>query len=267
MTHAGSPAGREMLERLRAASRQIEATVGPPATLDPTRELATSLVDVHARALAQLDASFVAPLVEPLADGLYTLALAQLDAFPGNLFWDLDLIAVAIVAQVRGLPPEHAAVHIADQFARMAELQHLYGRATAINFAYVHDFVYGYDWAKWVAREPDVQADVPEPFAPRFLAYMRTRAHELLELIAVDDAKYPSLVDDQARNPFPFSRAPADEITLHRELARRDLIPVPTWNPDANSLNWSTRWQLPFQAVRIAVARDLGLLRDQSGIG
>jgi hypothetical protein len=247
-------------ERLRATTRMIEAEVGPLATLDPTRELATPLVDVHERALARLDPGSITLLARPLANGLCELALAQLDAFPGNLFWDLDLIAVAIIEQARPLPPMAAIQQVSQQFGRMAELQRLYGRSTAINFAYVHDFVYGYDWAKWVAREPSVQTDVPEPFAPRFLAYMRTRAHELLELIAADDAKYPTLDDESARNPFPFSREPADEIRLHRELARRDLIPVPTWNADAVSLDWSARWQVPFQTLRIEVARELDLM-------
>jgi hypothetical protein len=242
----------------------IEAEVGPLATLDPTRELATALIDVHERALARLDPSSATLLARPLSNGLCELALAQLDAFPGNLFWDLDLIAVTIVAQACSLPQLAAIQHVAQQFGRMAELQRLYGRSTAINFAYVHDFVYGYDWAKWVAREPSVQTDVPEPFAPRFLAYMRVRAHEMIELIAADDAKYPALVGDQARNPFPFSREPADEIRLHRELARRDLIPVPTWDPDALSLDWKTRWQVPFQARRIEVARELGLMLNLS---
>jgi hypothetical protein len=259
-------------ERLRATTRMLEAEVGPLATLDPTRELATPLVDIHERALAQLDPNHATLLARPLANGLCELALAQLDAFPGNLFWDLDLIAVAIVGQACPLQQllgrdrprnELAAIqHVSQQFARMAELQRLYGRSTAINFAYVHDFVYGYDWAKWVAREPSVQTDVPEPFAPRFLEYMRVRAHELLELIAVDDAKYSALVDDHARNPFPFSREPSDEMQLHRELARRDLIPVPTWDADALSLDWKTRWQVPFQARRLEVARELGLVRS-----
>jgi hypothetical protein len=251
---------RAIADRLREATRQIETAVGRPLnSLAPTREHATALADVHATALAQLDQERAELLAEPLAVGLQKLAIAQLDAFPGNLFWDLDLIAVTVVTQARSLARELAVAHVVDQLARMAELQHLYGRETAINFAYVHDFVYGYDWAKWVAREPSVQSDVPEPFAPRFLAYMRVRAHELLELIGKDDAKYPTLADDQARNPFPFSRAPADELTLHRELARRDLIPVPTWDPAAGSLDWSTRWKIPFQARRVEVARELGL--------
>ena len=61
---------------------------------------------------------------------------------------------------------------------------------------------------------------------------MQRRGDELLELIELDDGKYPTLDGDEPRNPFPFSREPADELRLHRELARRDLIPVPTWSSD-----------------------------------
>lgn len=249
--------------RLLATAASLEQGVGGPLrTLDPLREQATALVDVHARALAKLDGDARDELDVPLAEGLCGLALAQLDAFPANVFWDLDLIAIALVDQVRPRSPTRAATELSEQFAAMIELQQLYGRATPINFSYVHDFTYGFDWAKHVAREPSLHDDVPAPFSPQFLAYMRTRALELLELIAADDDKYPSLPGDQARNPFPFSREPEAEFALHRELARRDLIPVPTWNPDAIDLDWSQRWRVPYQDRRIEVARELGLTRD-----
>ena len=146
-----------------------------------------------------------------------------------------------------------------DRLDRMVALQHLYGRRTPINFGYVHDFVYGFDWAKWIAREPSLHAAAPGPFSLEFLVYMHERGHQLLELIAADDAKYPSLDGDEPRNPFPFSRAPDDEVRLHRELARRDLIPVPTWERDVHCRDWSTRWQLGFAEQRITVARELQL--------
>jgi hypothetical protein len=88
---------------------------------------------------------------------------------------------------------------------------------------------------------------------------MQRRGHELLALIADDDRKYPSLPDDEARNPFPFSREPAAEVRLHRELARRGAIPVPTWDAGALSLDWSTRWREPYAERRVEVARELGL--------
>jgi hypothetical protein len=252
--------GRPSENRLREAEARIAREVaGPLHSLAPDRELATPLRSVHARALEQLPASRVDAVEPALAEGLRALALAQLDAFPGNLLWDLDLIAVAIADEAGRCDAGEAVALVDDRFERMAGLQHLYGRATPINFSYVHDFVYGFDWAKWVAREPSLHADVPAPFSLRFLTYMDARGHELLELIAEDDAKYPRLSDAEPRNPFPFSREPADELALHRELARRDLIPVPTWNPDALDLDWGTRWRVPFQDRRVEVARELEL--------
>jgi hypothetical protein len=246
--------------RLRSIQTQLEAEAGPLRSLDPARARASTLLEVHDAALALVDPPLTHAITEALAEGLGELALAQLDAFPGNLFWDLDLIAAAIVAEARALAPEPARACVADRFARMAALQHLYGRRTPINFSYVHDFVYGFDWAKWLAREPSLHADPPGPFSLAFLEYMQARGHQLLELIAADDDKYPSLDGDEPRNPFPFSRELEPEIRLHRELARRDLIPVPTWEQDLQCRDWSTRWRIEFAEQRIEVARELGLV-------
>ena len=246
---------------LRAAWAELERGVeGPLRSLDPQRERATPLVELHTQVLRECPPPLRPVLERPLAHGLATLARAQFEAFPGNLFWDLDLIAATILAEAAALArPEAALACVEDRFARMARLQHLYGRATAINFSYVHDFVYGFDWAKWVTREPTLHAHVPGPFSLAFLVYMERRGPELLELIATNDHKYPSLPDERPRNPFPFSRAPAAEIELHRELARRDLIPVPTWDRRALALDWSARWCSDFQARRVELAATLEL--------
>jgi hypothetical protein len=251
----------EGLTRLHAVAATLAAEAGPLRSLDPSRACASTLLEVHEGTLDTVALALRDVLAEPLAHGLCELALAQLDAFPGNLFWDLDLIAVSIVHEASTLAPEPARACVLDRFDRMAGLQHLYGRRTPINFGYVHDFVYGFDWAKWVAREPSLHADPPGPFSLRFLAYMRERGHQLLALIADDDSKYPRLDDDAPRNPFPFSRDPESEVRLHRELARRDLIPVPTWERDVHCRDWSTRWRIGFAERRIAVANELGLGR------
>ena len=250
------------LERLRSVQSTLATAAAPLRSLDPARTRASALLEVFASSLDTLASSHRDVLAVPLAHGLCELALAQLDAFPNNLFWDLDLIAAAIMHEAAALAPELARACVVDRFERMAALQHLYGRRTPINFSYVHDFVYGFDWAKWVAREPSLHADPPGPFSLPFLAYMHTRGHELLALIAADDSKYPSLDDDAPRNPFPFSREPEAEIRLHRELARRDLIPVPTWACDVHCRDWSTRWRIAFAQRRVEVANELGLGRS-----
>lgn len=258
----------DTLDRLRSAQSSIAAKAGLLRSLDPDRARASTLLEVHAGALEQIDRSLQNVIAEPLAHGLGELALAQLDAFPGNLFWDLDLIAAMIVHEAALIVdevggPESAHACVVDRFQRMAALQRLYGRRTPINFSYVHDFVYGFDWAKWVAREPSLHAAAPGPFSLPFLSYMHRRGHELLGLIAADDSKYPTLDDDAPRNPFPFSREPEAEIRLHRELARRELIPVPTWTLDVRRYDWSTRWQIAFAQRRVEVANELGLGRPR----
>jgi hypothetical protein len=242
-------------EPLAATWASMSERAGPLRSLDPTRELATPLDAVHARALVELPPPLVEPLSHALAAGLITLALAQLDAFPGNLFWDLDLIACEVAREAARMHAAHEAeALVADRFARMARLQHAYGRDTPINFSYVHDFVYGYDWVKW--RRRSGAGPHERPFGLAFLTHMERRADELLALIDRDDREYPRLSDESARNPFPFSRRPADELALHRALAGRAAIPVPTWStrfePSDDTRDWA--------AQRIELARELGLL-------
>ena len=94
------------------------------------------------------------------------------------------------------------------------------------------------------------------PFSPAFLAYMHARGHELLAVIARGhDRRYPPLPDARPRNAFGFSREPADELALHRLLAREGLVPVEAWRLDA-----SPRWDRPFQELRREQAARLGLV-------
>src|SRR5690606_29082988 len=79
-----------------------------------------------------------------LRAALRAIEAAAAAAFPGNIFWDLELLAASLLR----------SGEIAAQGRQIAELQALYGETTAIRFRYVHDFLYGYDWAKWVQREP-----------------------------------------------------------------------------------------------------------------
>ncbi|MCA9707587.1 MAG: aldo/keto reductase [Myxococcales bacterium] len=140
------------------------------------------------------------------------------------------------------------------QCEQIAALQDLFGQGTAIRFRYVHDFVYGFDWAKWVARDPAARASVG-PFEPPFLAFMLERGHQLLQLIADGrDRKYPPLPDDRPRNPFGFSREPEAEIALHQSLAADGLLPVEAWRVDAQP-----RWDRPYAELRRQRALALGL--------
>ncbi len=188
----------------------------------------------------------------PLRDALAEIESAAAAAFPDNIFWDAELLAASLV---RTGEAEGAAA-LAALARQIAALHAAYGRSTAIRFRYVHDFLYGFDWAKWIRRDPAERADVG-PFERPFVEHMEQRADELLRLIAEDDRTYPTLPEGQVRNPFPFSREPADEALLLRDLAARGLVPVEAWDPDA-----APRWDRPWAEIRVERARALGIAHE-----
>jgi hypothetical protein len=218
-------------------------------SLAPAREQGRELLAVCEMIAAPGDDALM--LIE-LARGLAEVTMAQVASFPENLCCDFEFMAADLLRRAR--MAKDPARLLRERLGQIARLQRLYGHDTAIRFRYVHDFVYGFDWAKWVGRDPDLRAGVG-PYDGAFLDHLERRAQELLGLIAVDDPVYPGLPDEQARNPFPFSREPTSELRLHRALAERGLLPVAAWDPDALPV-----WSRPFAALRVELAARLGLM-------
>ena len=107
--------------------------------------------------------------------------------------------------------------------------------------------MYGFDWARWVRRDPGARGGV-EPFSVDFLRETESRGQDIIALIEADDDWYPKLADGDSRNPFPFSREPDDELPLYRLLAERGDVPVEAWRLDA----------------RLDASRDFDLLREDA---
>lgn len=240
--------GTDALARLRALDARFDAEGVVRRTLDPTRERATAL-DALATRLAPRAPSPRAAVA--VAEGLGALAEAILTHFPDNLLWDLDALAAALLREAAAAP--EPAAEVREAFDDAVALHALFGHATTIRFRYVHDFVYGFDWAKWVRRDPARRRHVG-PYDRAFLRTMHRRGRELLALIEADDAKYPQLRGAGARNPFGFSREPEAELRLHRDLAARDLVPVRAWELEPTPV-----WDRPFADEREARARALDL--------
>lgn len=233
-------------QRLADADATLAST--PWQTLAPGRTRARSLREVGMSVLGARDDE----LARTLAEGLASIALAMQRAFPENIFGDLEGLAAALWQGA--LAADEPVAHLREQGARVAAIQEMFGHRTSIRFRYVHDFLYGFDWAKWVAKDPHARGAVG-PYDPAFLEHMDRRGHELLELIAAGrDRKYPPLPDGRPRNPFGFSREPADEIVLHRALALEGALPIEAWRIDARP-----RWDRPYAELRLRVATRLGL--------
>ena len=153
-------------------------------------------------------------------ENLSALYISQFENFPLNIFWDLDHLISHLVSLKNS--EERFDFSIKIQF-----LNEIYGIKN-LNFSYTHDFIYGFDWQRWVQKDYKNRKN-SKPFGDVFLDYLIKRSEELRNLIEQNDKKYPKLKKDEARNPFNFSRDPENEIKLHLQLAEKNLIPLKSW--------------------------------------
>ncbi len=207
-------------------------------TLDPSRSSASSLT--------QLVSGLADPRQFPhLTAAAAAVAEAQLRSFPENLFWDFDFYLGSIHRHASGTPDYAGYLKNATRIT--VGLMKLYGQQSLIRYRYVHDFMYGFDWARWVRRDPAGREGVT-PFGLDFLRQTESRGRDIISLVEADDDWYPRLADGDARNPFSFSRDTEDELSLYRLLAERGDVPVEAWRLDA----------------RPNANRDFDVLRDEA---
>ncbi len=242
------------LAGLLALDRWVRAEHIGWRSLDPERGEAMSFEEI---AVALAFPKREPRIVEATGDLAEALVRAVAEHFPENIFADYAALVEACV---------EAAERSADPLATLAEtgralvdLQALFGRRSAIRFRYVHDFLNGYDWVKWVQREPGARAAIG-PYAMPFLRHMLARGTEMLALIDADDRTYPRLRDARPRNPFRFDREPPAEVALHRSLAARGELPLRPYLVASRGVAVG-EWDRPYQELRIADAERLGLAR------
>lgn len=244
------------LRRLMARDAQLQREGVRRGTLAPDRRIARSL-EALGRALLPRLHELPGGTATAWSEGLVATTVAIRTHFPDNVLWDLDHLAASVLRDASD-DPSAAAERVQTAFAEVLELHALFGCGSPIRFRYVHDFAYGFDWAKWVRRDAAARSGVG-PFDLAFLRSLRQRGHELLALIEQDDEVYPRLRTRGARNPFAFSREPEEELSLYRDLAAQGLIPVRAWTFDEPPV-----WDRSFAEEREARARALGLLRGQA---
>lgn len=177
---------------------------------------------------------------------LIRLAHALAHHFPRNIFCDLDAL-VHVYCAHRSPEPRDEMVDL------LVQIHERFGAHGPIRFSYAHDFLYGFDWSRWVKKSPDERALVG-PYGIPFLRTLKARAEELVNLVRSDDNTYPHLAGGNFRNPYAFTREPQAETALHEHLASEDLVPVPAWNPQSPA-----RWDQPFTRLREQRAHSLGL--------
>ena len=218
-------------------------------SLNPHKTLITSFTELGNLIIEQNpDIQLLATLQETLECIVYT----QLQNFPENIFWDFDFLVSSMLRQA--LVADEGAVPFLTVFGeKMVSLTEMFGNKTEIRFRYVHDFIYGFEWARWVQKEPQKRAHI-EPFSLVFLDYLLVKGKELLQRISHGKVTSYKLCDTGYRNPFTFSREPEDEYRLLSYLAEEQLIPVAVWNWNASPV-----WNKPFQEMRQQLALKLDI--------
>ncbi|MEH2372707.1 hypothetical protein [Nostoc sp.] len=218
-------------------------------SLNPQKTLITSFAELGNFIIEQ---NPEIQLLTTLQETLECIVYTQLQNFPENIFWDFDFLVSSMLRQA--LIADEGAVHFLTVFAeKMVSLTKMFGNKTEMRFRYVHDFMYGFEWARWVQKEPQKRAHI-EPFSLVFLDYLLVKGKELLQRISYSKVTSYKLCDTGYRNPFTFSREPEDEYRLLTYLAEEQLIPVAVWNWNASPV-----WNKPFQEMRQQLALKLDI--------
>ncbi len=193
-------------------------------------------------------------LLDSYCEYFFELSRAKLYHFPENIFWDTDHLFFSAYTEIeQAVKPSEYLIEYMDVLMGLLKL---FGKHSTIKFRYLHDFTYGFDWAKWVKKK-QIDREQVGPFSLSFLKRMHKRGKELGDLILKNDRKYHQLKKSQKfRNPFLFLREPAEEQRLLQSLSKLDFIPVKCW--DAND---QPNWQKPFDAERNKISKELGILK------
>ncbi|QLE42738.1 hypothetical protein FD723_21405 [Nostoc sp. C052] len=218
-------------------------------SLSPEKTLITSFAELGNLITEQnTDIKIIITLQETLE----IIVRTQLQNFPENIFWDFDFLVSSMLRQA--LNADEGAIPFLKIFgAKMVSLTEMFGNKTEMRFRYVHDFMYGFDWARWVQKEPQNRAHI-EPFSLVFFDYLLAKGKELLQRISHGQVISYKLCETGYRNPFTFSREPEDEYRLLTCLAEEQLIPVAAWNWNASPV-----WNKPFQEMRQQLALKLNI--------
>lgn len=218
-------------------------------SLNPHKKSITSFAELENLITTMTtDKEFIFALGETLEQIVY----AQVQNFPENIFWDFDFLVSSMVKQA--LVADIGATSFLKSFGeKMILLINLFGIKKEIRFRYVHDFMYGFDWAKWVQREPETRYQ-SDPFSLVFLDDLLIKGEKLVKHLNYGQVTSYKLSKTGYRNPFDFSREPEDEKLLFHSLAQEKLIPVEIWNWDTVPV-----WNKPFQEMRQELALKLNI--------
>ncbi|MCC5815374.1 MAG: hypothetical protein JJT78_11505 [Leptospira sp.] len=160
---------------------------------------------------------------------------AIIENYPENIYWDMDFLFCHVYRQ---LIERNTFVEkkkwLEDLERRVRHIMEIFGSKSKIQFRYIHDFLYGFDWCKWNRKRVEIGEEVEyNPFGEEFLTYIENRGLEILKMIECNDKNYVQMESGKFRNPFVFKRETEQEIAILSNLASTGDIPIFAWKVDA----------------------------------
>lgn len=221
---------------------------GEVPSLNPQKTMCTSFEELFA-SITFLESLQLPTIIEAISH----IIKEEINHFPNNIFWDKDYFLYYFLTEVNQQSLKEQEPYIAAYLHKYVSLLQLFGAISTIRFQYLHDFTYGFDWAKWVRNDSDNRNSVL-PFSLTFLQRMFQRGKELEVLILKNDKLYPSIKRTEFRNPFQFHRSIDCESLLMRQLSEKDCIPIVAWKT-----NGSADWKKNYSELREVEALNSGL--------
>ena len=171
--------------------------------------------------------------VDPKTPGMVArevdrLHQAELKHFVRTIYSDYNRLAADVWREAR--ETSHPEKTFTQAINDLEGLYAAFGDYGPVQFPYIHDFIYGYDWVKFCHRTNQWDH---APFSAPFRAYMDERASSIIASIAKDtDPRYPRDIGPGGRNITNFSRDSESETRLWPLLRDNDLLPFAAWELD-----------------------------------
>ena len=212
-------------------------------SLNPKKSIPTPFASFESLLVANLTSD----QIERVLQALTALVEKQLAYYPNNIFWDYDYFIHSQMKRVQSMNDIAYDVY----YEKLYVIMELFGNSSNIRFQYMHDFIYGFDWSRWVKSDIELRKNTC-PFDEVFLDYLYQRGNELLALIEENDKKYHALAIQEYRNPYSFSRDIAQETKLLQTLSSEELVPLKLWDPHTDPI-----WDKPYYEMRKKIASTL----------
>ncbi|MBC61545.1 MAG: hypothetical protein CMP11_03730 [Zetaproteobacteria bacterium] len=230
-----------LLNRLNETDQLLKKKTKKLLSLSPTKEKTSSLFSLGEQLLCTSKPFEQNKLVCQIMSEIIE---SQVENFPNNIFWDNDYL-FSHLSQVKD--PQVTKT----TGKKIIQLNLIYGNKKEISYSYLHDFTYGFDWIRWIQKDPQKRQNI-RPFDLLFLEQLEHRGKEITELVEVNDKKYPKLLKDTPRNTFSFCRDETSEIKVLRKLAAENNIPLKAWSTEKAQGNLDKN----FDHIREQVAKD-----------